>query len=332
MPSQRENLSRNKEMVLAAMKSKGHTNRFKAFCKSETMDQFLHSCIDYFLVFFKLIEEKEKAKNSAERRDALAEGKAPPPESGSPSDAAPPPANAPSSREIYELEIEQRSRLKDVALVYATILLKNSNYANTQQERQFFESLYDFAKRVLFTINQRKNWHAIENELDRVFRSPHFNLSQRKNDQNLKGGSQGAQSFKEMYEKRQGQDAFGLAHRAHRSSIHQALQMRSPIISEIFPTPEERFEREKQRKEQEDAQAAEDAALGVEPLGATHASDDGWADATRASQPAARATSREQATAYGGGGAGGPPLILDGEEAMEAIVQDASAAFNEVAR
>ena len=37
------------EMVLAAMKSKGHTNRFKAFCKSETMDQFLHACIDYFL-------------------------------------------------------------------------------------------------------------------------------------------------------------------------------------------------------------------------------------------------------------------------------------------
>ena len=44
------------------MKSKGHTNRFKAFCKSETMDAFLHACIDYFLVFFKLIEEKEKAK------------------------------------------------------------------------------------------------------------------------------------------------------------------------------------------------------------------------------------------------------------------------------
>ena len=174
MPSQRENLSHNKEMVLAAMKSKGHTNRFKAFCKSETMDAFLHACIDYFLVFFKLIEEKEKAKNSAERRDALAEGKAPPSDGGaSPSDAANAPlAPPPSSREIFELEEEQRSRLKDVALVYATILLKHSNYSNTQQERQFFESLYDFAKRVLFTINQRKNWHAIENELDRIFRSP----------------------------------------------------------------------------------------------------------------------------------------------------------------
>jgi len=318
------------EMVLAAMKSKGHTNRFKAFCKSDAMDSFLHACIDYFLVFFKLIEEREKAKNSAERRDALAEGKAPPEGAAGSDAAAPPPPNAPSSREIYELETEQRSRLKDVALLYATILLKHSNYTNTQQDQQFFEALYDFAKRVLFTINQRKNWHAIENELDRVFRSPHFNLSQRKNDQNLKGGAQAAQGFKEMYEKRQGQEGFGLSHRAHRSSIHQALQMRSPIISEIFPTPEERFEREKQRKEQEEAQAAEEAAEASNGMGSTMGADEmGWAAGgyERQAAGAARGGSRE---AYGGTG-GSSQLMLDGEEAMEALVQDASAAFNEQA-
>ena len=168
-------------MVLAAMKSKGHTNRFKTFCKSETMDSFLHACIDYFLVFFKLADEKEKVKSDGKAaRDALADGKAPPDTAGSASDSAsappPPAASVPTSREIYELELEQRARLKEVALVYATILLKPTtlkpNYANTQQERQFFESLYDFAKRVLFTINQRKNWHAIENELDVRARRP----------------------------------------------------------------------------------------------------------------------------------------------------------------
>ena len=163
-------------MVLAAMKSKGHTNRFKAFCKSESMDAFLHACIDYFGVFFELkeIEEEEAAAASAERRDALAEGKSPPAEGSS--DTPPPPAatSAETRELIAEKELEKRDKLKEVALVYATILLKQSNYANTQQERQFFESLYDFAKRVLFTINNRKHWHAIENELDRIFRSPHF--------------------------------------------------------------------------------------------------------------------------------------------------------------
>jgi hypothetical protein len=39
-------------MVLQAMKSKGHSARFRSFCKSETMDAFLHACIDYFAVFF----------------------------------------------------------------------------------------------------------------------------------------------------------------------------------------------------------------------------------------------------------------------------------------
>jgi len=330
MPANRENLSRNKEMVLAAMKSKGHTARFKAFCKSDTMDAFLHACIDYFIVFFKLIEEKEKVKNFAERRDALAEGKAPP--DGSPSDAAPPPPTAASHREMFELEKEQQGRLRDVALVYSTILLKHSNYANTQQERQFFESLYDFAKRVLFTINQRKNWHAIENELDRVFRSPHFNLSQRKNDQNLKGGSAAPMGYKEMYDKRQGQDGFGISHRAHRSSIHQALQMRSPIISEIFPTPEERFAREKHARDQEEQQAAEEAEQsGVGGVGgATLGGDDlGWASGSYEATGSGRAASRTSREQYGS--AGGAPMVLDGEEAMEALVQDASAAFNEKA-
>ena len=44
-------------MVLQAMKSKGHTARFKSFCKSETMDTFLHACIDYFTIFFENLNQ-----------------------------------------------------------------------------------------------------------------------------------------------------------------------------------------------------------------------------------------------------------------------------------
>merc|ERR1711988_1423366 len=73
-----------------------------------------------------------------------------------------------------KLEIEVHAKLRVMATVYAGILLKHSNYANTQQERQFFESLYDFSARVLFVINDRKRWQTIENELSRVFRSEHF--------------------------------------------------------------------------------------------------------------------------------------------------------------
>ena len=261
----KDDLARNKEMVLAAIKSinRGdkasqivYTSKFKGFCKTDTMDAFLHACDDYFTIFFEVrtIEEEESAKNSAERRDALADGKgrqwtATPPTAPAALRARRPPRQGPQMRPSgCSKEEEKRTRLRKMALVYASILMSNSNYANTQQERQFFESVYDFAKRVLFTRNNRKHWHAIENELDRIFRSPHFNLSQRKNDQNLKGGSSTTQiSFKEMYEKRLGTDgghgSLGGSVSTRRSQIHQALTMRSPIISEIFPTAKDRAAR-----------------------------------------------------------------------------------------
>ena len=50
-------------MVLAAMKYKVHSAAFKKFCKSDTMDTFLHACIEYFAVYFEArkIEEDEAA-------------------------------------------------------------------------------------------------------------------------------------------------------------------------------------------------------------------------------------------------------------------------------
>ena len=73
----KDDLARNKEMVLAAIKSinRGdkasqivYTSKFKGFCKTDTMDAFLHACDDYFTIFFEVrtIEEEESAKNSAE--------------------------------------------------------------------------------------------------------------------------------------------------------------------------------------------------------------------------------------------------------------------------
>ena len=40
-------------MVLQAMSSK-LTNKFKTFCKTEMMDNFLYACIEYFTLFFEL--------------------------------------------------------------------------------------------------------------------------------------------------------------------------------------------------------------------------------------------------------------------------------------
>ena len=176
-----------------------------------------------------------------ERLNLYTQGKT---KSSSPSSPTTPPQTAAQSEHTaaaMQTEEEARAKLKDIAGIYAAILVKYTNYANTQQERQFFETLYDFSARVLFTINDRKKWHAIENELGRIFRSDHFNLSTRKNEQSPSK----LLRFKELYElKQQGLGALAGENRGTHggsASIHVAMHLRSPIVSSIFPTPKERM-------------------------------------------------------------------------------------------
>lgn len=151
-----------------------------------------------------------------------------------------PAAAAAASSVAVELEELARVRMQEVAALYAAILVSHSNYSNTQQDRQFFETLYDFAARVLFTLYDRKLWHAIENELGRIFRSEHFNLSLRKNEQsNTK-----PRRCKELYAMRRGLDPMqrSALEQSHRQSIHNAMHLRSPIIATIFPTAKQRMQ------------------------------------------------------------------------------------------
>eukprot|EP00327_Prymnesium_parvum_P037855 CAMPEP_0195621190 /NCGR_PEP_ID=MMETSP0815-20121206/15557_1 /TAXON_ID=97485 /ORGANISM="Prymnesium parvum, Strain Texoma1" /LENGTH=303 /DNA_ID=CAMNT_0040761923 /DNA_START=24 /DNA_END=935 /DNA_ORIENTATION=+ len=219
----KESLTKNKGMVLQAMANK-LSNKFKAFCRTDMMDNFLIACIEYFAVFFEVQKQRTPPPVTEEAKNAT----------GSQQHPATPPIKVDP-----KLEIEMHSKLRVMATVYAGILLKHSNYANTQQERQFFESLYDFSARVMFVNNDRKRWQMIENELSRVFRSEHFNLTLRKNEQSARGGgARGGQRDLHTNGARASRPT-----KAHHSSIHQALLIRSPIISTIFPTAKERAQR-----------------------------------------------------------------------------------------
>jgi len=161
-------------VVIAALNSKV-SPKFRSFCKSELPDKFLGACVSYFSFYFEL---QQALANMAAAAEAL---KAQGLDLDDPLDAV----AAEQAAEVEAAAEEQaarlcgmcETRLRDVAAVYSAILIKNSDYANTQQERLFFESFYDFVARVLFTCNDRKRWHGIENELGRIFRSDHFNLA-----------------------------------------------------------------------------------------------------------------------------------------------------------
>ena len=249
------------------------------------------------------------------------------------------PASSKQTAAAMQAEEEAKAKLKGIANIYAAILVKHTNYANTQQERQFFETLYDFSARVLFTINDRKRWHAIENELGRVFRSEHFNLSMRKNEQHATKPLK----CKELYEQKMRDDPHAM-HRKdavnRKSSIHTAMSMRSPVISTIFPTPKEMMAQA--AKDAADMQtqrslqrAAERAALERADAVAASATGDARLFGNsmrelREALPALQSThgAHTHRSHHDESGAPGARQNLSSEEAIDAEIAQATDAFN----
>jgi len=207
-----ESIARNKVMVLSALSHK-ITKQFNLFCKTELMDRFLYACIDYFSVFFDLqkhLSDASEEMAKAERLNLYSQGKT-------------------NSSSITQLE-------------YAAAAMKadEESRGKMREERHFFETLYDFSARVLFTMNDRKRWHIIENELGRIFRSDHFNLSMRKNVQHAAKPIR----CKELYGLKQKDEPLARAREESqkpKSSIHTAMHMRSPVISTLFPAPRDKI-------------------------------------------------------------------------------------------
>lgn len=316
------NLSRNKGMVLMALSNKV-TGKFKHFCKTELMDRFLHACIEYFSAFFDLQKHIETAEELSKSEGKLGREvessqsqRLPAINTTGAVSATPPIATA------VELEQAARARLREVAALYAAILVQHSNYANTQQDRQFFETLYDFSARVLFTINDRKRWHAIENELGRIFRSEHFNLSLRKNEQTASKPLR----YKELFALKQDGDPSQRtvgAEAARHSSIHTAMHMRSPIIATIFPTPKERMQRA----------ALLQHSIGFETQGSAGFSSSEGSPTGRGASRFGNSSGREGSAPFPRSAGGddstraSPGRLLTAEEEMDRTIGEAAQSF-----
>ena len=227
-------------------------------------------------------------------------------------------------------EKEAHDNLQDIADIYAVILAKYtqqyvvaSSPPNMQQERLFFETLYDFSTRVLFTMNERKRWHAIENEIGRIFRSDHFNISVRKNEQQDKPFL----TSREAEKRRSANPSPFAASKSEwkpKVSVHTAISKRSPVIASKFPTAKDAMKAKQQETPSPDASPTAVRSLGVVPP----------AGASRVQRSAARSPTRKRSS-RGGGELPAESRIeeavsIDGEEAMDAEIARASDAFNEL--
>mmetsp|Transcript_29504 Transcript_29504/g.35836 ORF Transcript_29504/g.35836 Transcript_29504/m.35836 type:complete len:315 (-) Transcript_29504:533-1477(-) len=189
--------------------------RFRHFFKSALLDRFLHTAILYFVSRFQYDALQRRAKR-----------------------------NSPD-KNLEAARVETEGHLQELAPIYAQIIMQESDYEHTQQDKLFFESLYESTNMILQEAfsGQRKQ-KELEEELGRIFRTNQFNIACRRNQKRL---NDGALSIRELYQlKHEGDPALNsrilaslYPKRDAPGSVQLASASNSPIIAKMIPSPRE---------------------------------------------------------------------------------------------
>ncbi|GAQ78257.1 hypothetical protein KFL_000100230 [Klebsormidium nitens] len=195
------------------------STKFKHFFRSEEMDRLLQTCILYFVAIFQ--------KDAIEQRIAKAG------------------CTDESDREMLNAAVQDiAENLRALGPVYSSILLTQSDYKHAQQDKAFFESLYEATGQVMKEAfaGQRKVGD-VEAELSRIFRTDHFNLVKRRSERqaNTRARSMG---IRELYAVKNDPGDPGLSRRVvaalNRKSdqipVQTALHSCSPIMGSLLPS------------------------------------------------------------------------------------------------
>eukprot|EP00899_Mesostigma_viride_P026522 jgi/Mesvir1/7054/Mv09170-RA.1 len=157
--------------------------RFKTFYKGDLFGKFLSVCIDYFCILF-----HEKALYRKAREQSALDPRSPKKPSG----------KHPGSAGDAECPCVLAEKvLEELGPIYSLIIMTESDYAHTQQDKLFFESFYEAVNQIMQDafVGQRRA-QEVEIELGRIFRTNRFNISKRKNSNQKKGDSL---SSRELY-------------------------------------------------------------------------------------------------------------------------------------
>jgi len=175
------------------------------------MDRFLHTAILYFVAFFQL-QALQRSKKAASRAECAA------------------------------LKREMHHHLQELSPIYATIIMQESDYHHTQQDKKFFEGLYETTTEILMQAFQGQRRQAIlEEELGRVLRTNQFNTlaNRRRSAGHI---SQSSLTVRELYAlKHEGDPSLNsrtLANlyqkKANQGSVTLASVSNSPLIGNVI--------------------------------------------------------------------------------------------------
>jgi len=155
---------------------------------------------------------------------------------------------------------------------YAWIVFKEGDGGNQQQDQNFYETLIYFCGKVLQQAFDKTDIPKLEEELNRLFRSNAFNISQRKIFEESRTKKypqlkepQGKESLNEMIKRLESKskvprEQYRQSYLREKTEIrplytrmtpHGAINTRSPLISLLFPSPKDKiriFEEECKKK------------------------------------------------------------------------------------
>jgi hypothetical protein len=98
---------------------------------------------------------------------------------------------------LNELDEEIKQLRQQISPVYSEIILKHSSYKQPQQDKLFFEAMYETLIQIVDEAFSKQNRRPdIEREVGQLFRSKHFNVYDRKN---LPARSVDSLTVKELY-------------------------------------------------------------------------------------------------------------------------------------
>ncbi|KAK3246717.1 hypothetical protein CYMTET_43757 [Cymbomonas tetramitiformis] len=220
----RFNLEQTKARVFKSFEDTA-PSKFRQFYKSALMDRFLHTAILYFVARFQFQALQRRGKSG---------GTASPPKGD-------------YNKMLEQQQREYETHLQDLAPIYAQIIMQESDYEHTQQDKLFFESLYEVTNQILQeAFAGQKKQSELEEELGRIFRTNQFNMASRRNKKRLNDSTL---SIRELYQlKHEGDPALNsrilaslYPKKEANGSICSASASNSPIISKIIPSPREKL-------------------------------------------------------------------------------------------
>ncbi|KAM6202618.1 protein phosphatase 1 regulatory subunit 36 [Rhynchocyon petersi] len=101
--------------------------------------------------------------------------------------------------------------------------------SDTQKDWKFFESFYTFCTYIAWIVFRRQHLTEIEEEIGRLFRSNMFNIPRRRREDKESGGEKKRMTFVQFRRMM-----------AKRPAIKKAINMRSPVLSTLLPSPREK--------------------------------------------------------------------------------------------